>query len=67
MRSCSAFHEAHETGAPVARPLFWADAADRAARDADGQFLLGASVLVSPVLQQGALSVSAGLPAPHCI
>lgn len=55
---CSAFHEAHETGAPVARPVFWADPRDGTARDADGQFLLGDSVLVSPVLTEGADSVS---------
>jgi Glycosyl hydrolases family 31 len=53
----SAFHEAHRTGLPVARPLFFAAPADPQARNAEEQWLLGDAVLVSPVLRQGATEV----------
>jgi hypothetical protein len=56
----SAFHEAHRTGVPVARPLFFAAPADPQARKAEGQWLLGDAVLVSPVLKQGATEVRCG-------
>lgn len=52
----TAFHTAHETGDPVARPLFYHWPQDRDAHSADGQFLLGDSILVTPVLQQVMLS-----------
>jgi alpha-glucosidase len=41
------FEEAHRTGMPVARPLFFADPADAALRDVNGAFLLGDNLLVS--------------------
>ena len=44
------FREAATTGLPVARPLFFADAADALLRDEDHAFLLGADVLVQPQL-----------------
>ena len=53
----SAFHEAHRTGMPVARPLFFAAPAEPQARKAEEQWLLGEAVLVSPVLRQGATEV----------
>ena len=53
----SAFHEAHRTGLPVARPLFFAAPADPQARKAEEQWLLGDAVLVSPVLRQGVTEV----------
>jgi alpha-glucosidase len=40
------FHEAHETGLPVARPVFFADPADPALRSEDDAFLLGDGLLV---------------------
>ena len=40
------FREAHLTGLPVARPLFFADPADPALRSVDDAFLLGDSLLV---------------------
>ena len=46
--------EAHRTGSPLARPLWWHWPADPLAHDASGQWLLGDGVLVSPVLEQGA-------------
>ncbi len=41
------FHEAAETGLPVARPLFFADPADPALRRVETSFLLGGDVLVA--------------------
>lgn len=41
------FHEASETGLPVARPLFFADPADPALRSEDDAFLLGDALLVA--------------------
>jgi alpha-glucosidase len=42
------FHEASQTGMPVARPVFFADAADPALRSEDDAFLIGADLLVEP-------------------
>lgn len=44
------FHEASQTGMPVARPLFFADPKDLALRSEDDAFLLGSDVLVVPTL-----------------
>ena len=41
------FHEAAETGLPVARPLFFADPRDLSLRAVDDAFLLGGDVLVA--------------------
>ncbi|MDX2116630.1 MAG: glycoside hydrolase family 31 protein [Planctomycetota bacterium] len=40
------FREAHETGLPVVRPVFFADPADPLLRGIDDAFLLGSDVLV---------------------
>lgn len=40
------FHEAHTTGLPVVRPVFFADPADARLRSVDHAFLLGGDVLV---------------------
>ncbi|MFG0306996.1 MAG: TIM-barrel domain-containing protein [Phycisphaerales bacterium JB040] len=40
------FREAHETGLPVMRPVFFADPKDPALRDEDHAFLLGSDLLV---------------------
>jgi len=50
--------EAHRTGSPLARPLWWRWPADPLAHNASGQWLLGNGVLVSPVLEKGADQVS---------
>ncbi len=47
------FEEAHRTGMPVARPLFFADPADPLLRDADDAFLLGENLLVAADTAQG--------------
>jgi alpha-glucosidase (family GH31 glycosyl hydrolase) len=48
----SAFADANESGAPVARPLFFEFPGDSYARAVHLQWLLGADLLVSPVLHQ---------------
>lgn len=45
--------EAVETGAPLARPLFWEFPGDRDAAAVHDQFLLGDALLVAPVTRPG--------------
>ena len=56
-------HEAHVTGTPVARALFFVFPEDEATLDVSDQFLLGDAILVSPVLQAKQTSVRAYFPA----
>ncbi len=44
------FHEASQTGLPVARPVFFADPTDLSLREEDHAFLLGGDILVVPKL-----------------
>lgn len=55
-------HVAHRTGAPYVRPLWWKSPGDRALRDCEDAFLLGESLLVAPVLTEGATSRQVRLP-----
>jgi alpha-glucosidase len=57
------FEEAHRTGLPIVRPMFFADPSDRALRDIDDQFLLGPDLIVAPVLEEGARKRTVVLPA----
>lgn len=49
----AAAEEAARTGMPIMRPMMLAHPGDRAARDADLQYLLGPDILVAPVLEPG--------------
>ena len=55
--------EAHRTGRPVLRPLLWLDPRDEIAVRCGDQFLVGDSLLVAPILRQGARVRSVYLPA----
>lgn len=57
------FHEAARHGTPIMRPLFWEFADDPHGYAVDDQFLLGASLLVAPVLKPGARQRAVYLPA----
>ncbi|MER5935774.1 glycoside hydrolase family 31 protein [Streptomyces sp. NPDC001928] len=54
--------EAHRTGAPPMRPLFFDFPADEGAWDVDDQFMLGPDVLVAPVYKAGARTRRVYLP-----
>ncbi|MCB2179610.1 alpha-glucosidase [bacterium] len=55
-------YEARRTGAPLARPLFWDQPGKPALWDVDDAYLLGNSVLVAPVVEQGASSRTVQFP-----
>ncbi|EGC30327.1 hypothetical protein DICPUDRAFT_157944 [Dictyostelium purpureum] len=56
------FHISHLSGDPVVRPLFFEYPTDSNTVSIDKQFLVGTSLLVSPVLEQGAVTVNAYFP-----
>ncbi len=53
---------AHDTGAPVMRPLLFGFPADSGSWDVDDQFLLGPDLLVAPVAEPGARERPVYLP-----
>ncbi len=53
------FYEAHTTGLPIMRPVFFADPADQALRTEDDLFLIGDGLLVHPQLTLNADRVPA--------
>ena len=59
-----AFEQAHNTGTPVARPLWFAFPEDPETHRLDKQWLLGPDILVSPVLDK--VQFSSTLPAFCC-
>ncbi len=57
------FVEAHRRGTPIVRPLAWHHQNDPVAVACADQFLLGADLLVAPVMRPGATARSVYLPA----
>ncbi len=55
--------EAHRTGAPALRPLFWRFQDDPEAYRTDHQFLVGDHLLVAPVVEEGGRLQRVYLPA----
>ncbi|KAH0542641.1 hypothetical protein FGG08_002964 [Glutinoglossum americanum] len=55
-------YQAHTTGSTVMRALAWEFPDDPSLASADRQFLLGASIMVTPVLSQGATTVDGVFP-----
>lgn len=55
-------YEAHISGAPIARPVFFSFPNLMESYGLSTQFLLGSSVMVSPVLKEGATMVEALFP-----
>ncbi|WP_435823865.1 hypothetical protein [Kitasatospora aureofaciens] len=55
--------DAHRTGAPPMRPLFFDFPEDERAWEVDDQFLLGPDLLVAPVYEAGARARRVYLPA----
>ncbi len=56
------FWDAHETGAPIQRPLIYDFQHDPTARETDDQYLLGDALLVAPVMKPGQTARSVYLP-----
>jgi len=53
---------AHRTGMPIARPLWLQYPGDKRAEREDQQWMLGRNVLVAPVVERGAVTVTAYFP-----
>ncbi|KAF8424825.1 alpha-glucosidase [Tirmania nivea] len=58
----TAFHQQHTDGTPVLNPLFFIYPKDAYTYPIDLQFFYGQNILVSPVTQEGATSVTAYFP-----
>lgn len=56
------FHHAHTSAETVARPLFLEFPSESNSQTIDRQFLWGSSLLISPVLERGAVELAAYLP-----
>lgn len=56
------FHKAHTTGSTVMRALAWEFPTDPSLAGVDHQFLLGPSLMIVPVLAQGATTVDGVFP-----
>jgi alpha-D-xyloside xylohydrolase len=54
---------AHDTGAPVMRPLFYDFPEDQKAWETEDCYMFGPDLLVAPVMEKGALNRSVYLPA----
>ncbi|HEY0753588.1 MAG TPA: glycoside hydrolase family 31 protein [Ktedonobacteraceae bacterium] len=59
----SLFDQSNRTGAPILRPLFWADPSDATARKIDDEALCGDALLIAPISHPGAEYRHVYLPA----
>ena len=57
--------EAHESGAPVMRPLYYDFPQDKTAADVEDCYMFGPDMLVAPILEAGADTRRIYLPAGH--
>jgi len=57
------FYQSHQFGSTVVRPFFFEFPEDRNVPSYDRQFLVGPSILITPVLEQGARQVGGYFPA----
>lgn len=55
-------HEAHMTGEPVLRPLFYENPLDPRAKQCNDEVMLGKDVLLAPIVMQGATTRAVYLP-----
>ncbi len=55
--------DAHESGAPVMRPLFYDFPADKAAWQVEDSYMFGPDLLISPVMESGVTERKVYLPA----
>ena len=58
----SLFQEAHDTGAPIVRAMGLMFPSDKECRTLDTQFMLGADVIMVPVLKRSSKKVFAYIP-----
>jgi alpha-glucosidase (family GH31 glycosyl hydrolase) len=56
------FHDSSVTGAPIARPLYFEFPYDTSLAREEKLFMLGPSLLVSPIVTPGVTSVETALP-----
>lgn len=54
--------EAIVNGTPVNPPIWWVDPTDEEAHKINDEYLLGDSILVAPVIQEGAIARDIYLP-----
>ena len=57
--------EAHETGAPVMRPLYYDFPQDKTAAEVEDCYMFGPDMLVAPIMEAGADTRRVYLPANH--
>ncbi|XP_024945123.1 myogenesis-regulating glycosidase isoform X2 [Cephus cinctus] len=57
--------EAVSTGAPVNPPIWWVDPDNKEAHKISDEYMLGTTILVAPVIEEGAVTRNIYLPSGH--